>query len=130
MRLKRGVNASRVHPDLWALLGQIDAQHWEATGRVLVVTSLRRRPGRRPSLHSPRRTLYVRAADLRRHALDEREGAERFCQRLQRLYGDYLGVVLEPEWLEPAQIRQRGGSEKIAPHIHVQLKRRRWPRVG
>mgnify|MGYP000267757818 CR=1 FL=1 len=129
MRLKRGVDARGADPDLWALLGEIDVLHAAAVGQGVVVTSLRRRRSRRASLHSPKAPKLVQAADLRRHQLDAQHQAESFCHSLQRIYGRWLGVVLEPEWLTEKQIRARGGIQRIDPHIHVQLKRPHWPRV-
>ena len=129
MRLKQRVWASLVHPDLWCLMSEIEAEHVACTGKRAEFTSLRRRPGRRPSKHSPGPGKLVKGVDLRRRYLDAIGKAEEFCKRLQKKYGRYIGVVLEPEWLTPAQIRQRGGIAKIGPHIHAQLKSAPWPRV-
>lgn len=127
MNLAPGVNPQGVHPVLWLALGALSILHRNATGRELIVTSLRRPPGDRPSRHSPPPPDLVTAADIRRHALDAAEGAEEFCIRLQRRYGAWLGVVLEPEWLTAAEIEARGGRGKVQPHVHVQLKEPAWP---
>jgi len=71
----------------------------------------------------------VTAADFRRWALDAKTTAEPFCRMLQAFYGDELGVVLEPEWLTPEEISERGGILQIDPHVHVQLKTSDYPRV-
>ena len=129
MKLKKRVWAHLVHPDLWCILGEIDKEHAAYTGKGVVVTSLRRPKGRRHSTHAPGRGKLAKGADLRRWALDAIGKAEEFCKHLQKKYGRYVGVVLEPEWLTPEQIRQRGGLAKIAKHIHVQTKSIPWPRV-
>lgn len=123
MRLADGVDVHDVHPVLWSYLGAIarEARVWHLTEAGLVVTSLRRPAGPRPSVHSPEDGGPVRAADLRRHAFPG-DHAERFCNHLQSLFGPELGVVLEPEWLTPEQIAERGGLAHVEPHIHVQLK--------
>lgn len=130
MKFKRGVNPLGVHPDLWAILGEIDYDHRRATGKELVVTSMRRRLGPRPTKHATAPGGLVTAGDLRRNALDEKGTAPVFCRRLQMRYGRYIGVVLEPEQLSPAEIKRRGGLKRIGPHIHIQLKRPRWPRTS
>ena len=130
MRLKKKVWAHLVHPDLWCILGEIERDHVACTGEGVEVTSLRRPKGRRHSKHAPGPGKLAKGADLRRKALDAIGKAEKFCKTLQRKYGKYIGVVLEPEWLTPAQIRQRGGLAKIGPHIHVQTKAVPWPRVS
>jgi len=130
MKFKRGVDPLGVHPDLWAILGEIDHQHRKVTGRELVVTSLRRRLGPRPTKHATAPRGLVTAGDLRRHFLDAVGTAPIFCRKLQTGYGRYIGVVLEPEWLTPEEIKRRGGLKRIAPHIHIQLKRTRWPRTS
>ena len=127
MTLKKQVDATGIHPVLWIFLGAIALRHKRATGKPMVVTSLRRKRGRRPSKHSPPKGELVRAGDLRRWYFRDAQSAEEFCKDLQRDYGSQLGVVLEPEWLTPKQIAQRGGIKKIAPHIHVQLKKTDWP---
>lgn len=131
MKRKRGVDWSDVHPSLWQMLALIDYHHEDYTGNELVVTSLRRPPGDRPSKHAG---TWCTAADLRRWYLTDEtmpgacDFAQAFCRELQDRYGDVLGVVLEPEWLSKAEIKRRGG--KVTPHIHVQLKRPRWLSVG
>lgn len=129
MRLKKGVVASRVHHDLWCILSQIEQEHQAWTGKELVLTSMRRKQRAKHSKHSPGPGMPAKAADIRRRYLDAIGRAEEFCKGLQKRFGKYIGVVLEPEWLTPAQIRQRGGIAKIGPHIHVQLKAVPWPRV-
>jgi hypothetical protein len=62
----------------------------------------------------------VTAADIRRWYLDHTGRTQSFCGWLQHELG--LGVLLEPEWMTPKQIEERGGISKIPPHIHVQLK--------
>lgn len=128
MRLLDGVDGEGVHPTLWLFLGAIAERHRYYTQAELVITSLRRPAGPRPSLHSPRAGELVMAADIRRHALDRDESAARFCRIMQNDWGDYLGVVLEPEWLTPREVALRGGLAAIGPHIHVQLKTPALPR--
>jgi len=127
VRLKDGVDAQDVHPVLWTYLGAIANRHRLAAGVELVVTSLRRPPGRRSSLHSPPPPQLCRAADIRRWYLDTGEKVTAFVNELRRAYGRELGVVLEPEELTPEEIAERGGLDKIAGHIHVQLKTQEWP---
>lgn len=121
MRFKPGVDASNIAPALWLFLGAIADRHRKLTGESLVITSLRRPPGPRPSLHSPGPGQLVGAADLRRWTLDEDGAAEVFCRALQASWPGELQIVLEPEWLTEAEIAARGGLETIAPHIHVEL---------
>lgn len=127
MNLKTGVDASDVHPVLWVFLGAIALKYRVDTGHELVVTSLRRPPGSRASRHSPPPGEPCRAADLRRWQLDQTRSTEAFARKLQHEYGSYLGVVVEPEWLTPEEVSERGGASAIAPHIHVELKRDDWP---
>ncbi|HEY2938159.1 MAG TPA: hypothetical protein VGJ25_16265 [Gaiellaceae bacterium] len=127
MRLADEVDAREVHPVLWAFLGAIAYRHRLVAGVELVVTSLRRPPGPRPSLHAPPPGQLCRAADLRRWYLDTTTDAPDFVNQLRHAYGRELGVVLEPEELTPEEIAERGGVEKIAGHIHIQLKRQEWP---
>lgn len=127
MHLKAGIDATEVDPLLWTYLGGIALLHRELTGAQLVVTSLRRAPSVRPSLHSPPPGMRVAAADLRRWELDDREMAEAFARELQRRWGGDLGVVLEPEWLTEDQLRDRGGRDNVTGHVHVELKNRAWP---
>lgn len=129
MRLKPGVDARAIHPGIWFYLGIIAAEHRRWTGEELWVTDLRRLPGERPSRHAPKRDEEVTAADFRRWSLDAHARADAFCRMLQSLYGDELGVVLEPEWLSPEERDRRGGLLKIDPHVHVQLKAPGYPRV-
>jgi hypothetical protein len=118
-----------VDPGIWIFLGIIAEHHRRWTGAELVVTSLRRPPGGRSSRHSTKEHEPVSAADFRRHALDERHAADPFCLWLQIFFGEELGVVLEPEWLTPEEISERGGVLNIDPHVHVQLKTSDYPRV-
>jgi hypothetical protein len=127
MILADGVDARDVHPVLWTFLGAIATHHRTTAGVELVVTSLWRPPGPRPSLHSPPPGKPVRAADLRRWYLDTRHAAGEFASQLRFRYGSELGVVLEPEELTPEEIAERGGLEQIDGHIHVQLKSVEWP---
>lgn len=129
MRLKPGVDARLVHPGIWIYLGLIARMHREWTGQELVVTSLRRDPGARPSRHAPKNQEEVTAADFRRHTLDELNAAEAFARTLQILHGQELGVVLEPDWLSVEELSARGGVLNVDPHIHVQLKGADYPRV-
>jgi hypothetical protein len=124
-----GVDTSGVSPSLWLYLGTIAFKHRQHTGRELTITSLRRPPGPRPSKHSPPDGELVEAADIRRWLLDELGEAAIFARKLQALYGSELGVVLEPEWLTPDEVAERGGLAAIGPHIHVQLKSSAWPRL-
>jgi hypothetical protein len=122
MMLKPGVDQDNVHPVLWTYLGAIATRHRIVTSLELIVTSLRRPPGPRASLHSPPAPHPCRAADLRRWALDNQRMAAAFAKDLQRMYGRELGVVLEPEWLTPLEVAARGGLSAIDPHLHVELK--------
>lgn len=127
MILKDGVDATNVHPVLWLFLGAIAARYRELTLEGLVITSLRRPPAGGKSWHSPALHVPVRAADLRRWKLDQLGQAKEFAVELRERYGAFLGVVLEPEELTLEQLRERGGRDKVAPHIHVQLKSTAWP---
>lgn len=127
VKLLPSVNADGVSPVLWAALGAIAVRHRAVTEQGLVVTSLRREPGTRRSLHAPPEGAIVEAADFRRWYLDWKSAAVNFCRRLQAEYGSFLGVVLEPEWLTEEQIDERGGIANVAPHVHVQLKAPGWP---
>lgn len=129
MKLNPGVDARLVDPGIWFFLGLIAGEHRRWTDVELVVTSLRRPPRGRPSRHAPLQNSTVTAADFRRWALDAKTTAEPFCRMLQAFYGDELGVVLEPEWLTPEEISERGGILQIDPHVHVQLKTSDYPRV-
>lgn len=122
VKLLPGVDDSDVDPVLWAYLGAIATRHRLDVGPMLIVTSLRRAPGPRKSLHSPPPGELCRAADLRRWSLDTAKKAEEFAIWLQKRYGDSLGVLLEPEWLTAEQLAERGGRAAVAPHLHVQLK--------
>lgn len=129
MRLKRGVDDRMVHPVLWVMLGQIGLLHRLWTGAELTITSLRRQPGSRRSKHAPPDGADCTAGDLRVHDLRPGDEREAFARVLQVKFGKLIGVVLEPDWLTPGEIKRRGGRKKIAPHIHIQLKRLHWPRV-
>lgn len=127
MNIKSGADATDVHPVLWAILGAIALRHRVDTKHELVVTSLRRPPGPRPSRHSPPAGQLVTAADIRRWVLDRTRSAEAFAHLLQHEYGGHLGVVLEPEWLTAEELAARGGPQLVAGHIHVELKGDTWP---
>ena len=129
MKLNPGVDARLVDPGIWFFLGLLASEHRRWTGQELVVTSLRRPPGSRASRHSPLENSFVTAADFRRWALDAKTAADPFCRMLQAFYGEDLGVVLEPEWLTPAELSERGGVLQVDPHVHVQLKTSNYPRV-
>lgn len=129
MKLKPGVDWRGVDPVLWLYLGWVAVEHRVWCGEELCITELRRESSPRPSLHVAKAGETVQAADLRRHYLDERGEAEAFCRMLQARYGAQLAVVLEPEWLTPAELEERGGVLNVDPHIHVQLKSRDWPRL-
>jgi hypothetical protein len=116
-----------IDPRLFVWLLVVDAVHRQAAGAELIVTSVRRPHGKRPSKHSPPPDELVTAADVRRWDLDKRGIAEVFARNLQSQYGPWLGVVLEPEWLKPKEVEERGGLAAIAPHLHVQLKGVGWP---
>jgi hypothetical protein len=117
-----GVDRTNIDTVLWLYLGAISQRHREWTGHPMVITSLRRPPGPRPSLHSPPDGIPCRAADIRRWLLNDSDQAANFARRLQTDFGLELGVVLEPEWLTPEQVAERGGMSKIAGHLHVELK--------
>lgn len=127
MNIKSGADPTDVHPILWAILGAIALKHRIDTGHELVVTSLRRPPGPRKSLHSPEPGELCAAADIRRWVLDRTHSAETFARKLQHEYGLFLGVVVEPEWLTPEEITARGGFDPANGHIHVELKTGTWP---
>jgi hypothetical protein len=118
----RGVDP-RLHT--WLLL--LDMDHRTVTGEDLTITSLRRPAGARDSRHSPPADQLVDAADLRRRFLDDQGAAEEWCRTIQRHYGRWLGVVLEPEWLTEDEAEARGGRDHVQPHVHVQLKGGAWP---
>jgi len=136
MKLKRGVNFKDIHPVLWMFIGVIAAVYKEWTGKEMTITSLRRRgtKGKHPKgmavdirrweLDSARERVYIKVDT----SLDGNY-ADNFARDLQRRFGKWLGIVLEPEMLTPAQIKARGGIKKIAPHIHIQLKKTTWPTV-
>jgi hypothetical protein len=123
------VDAEGVHPGIWTYLGILALEHRVWTGRELVVTSLRRAPGDRPSRHAPEPGALCTAADFRRWYLDERDAAEAFCRMLQARFGFDLAVVLEPEWLTQEELSERGGILKVQPHVHVQLRSFEYPNV-
>lgn len=127
MKIKRGVDATGVEPTMWLWLGAVSRAHREWSGHELVVTSLRRKPSERASWHSPKSTEPVRAADIRRWYLNVDELAEPFCRMLQARYGEALKVMLEPEWLSPAELERRGGILNVDPHIHLELRTPEWP---
>lgn len=127
MQLKDGVDATDVHPVLWLFLGAIAEHYRAATGDEMIITSLRRVPGRAGSKHTPAPGELCQAADIRRWPFHDVPGAERFAKELQARYGRQLGVVLEPEWLTPREIAMRGGIQTIAGHLHVELKDTAWP---
>jgi len=122
VQFKDGVDTTGVSRVLWYYLPQVDRFHYVFTGEDLVVTSMRRTWG--SIVHNPSPGDEVLAADLRRWYLDElRAGlADSFCTVLNIRFGHALRVVLEPEWLTPAQIAERGGVEAIDPHIHIQVE--------
>lgn len=123
MQLKPGVNAGGVDPFLWAFLGQIAMLYRDLTGKEMVITSLRRDADpARPSKHSPPKNRACEAADIRTDVLRAIKADDAFARMLQNRFGKELGVVLEPDWLTPAQLAERGGLERVAPHLHVQLK--------
>lgn len=142
--IKPGCDFTGMHPDIVMWAGVVAGYHLNLTGRPLWITSARRRyrPGvvsrhspppctihgdlcsLQPDLRTPDcMPVLVTGFDFRRWYLDEVPGrAEEFCTMLQGRHSGYLGVVLEPEWLTKKQIKDRGGIEKIAPHIHCQTK--------
>jgi len=129
VKVNPGVDTRLIDPGVWLFLGAIAQIHREWTGEQLTVTSLRRPPGGRVSLHSTKEHEPVRAADFRRHQLDDAHGADPFCRYLQMRFGEWIGVVLEPEWLSLAELAERGGVLNVEPHVHIQLKSTTWPGV-
>lgn len=129
MKLKPGVDDRLVHPTIWSYLGIVALEHRIWTGEELWVTSLRRAPREFPSRHSPLENELVTAADFRRHTLDVTHAADAFCRMLQARFGLDLGVVLEPDWLTPKELSDRGGVLQVDPHVHVQLKTSEYPRI-
>ncbi len=119
MRLKRGLDPEGVHQLLWGKLALADREYQIITGEEMDVTSLRRHP-KPGSKHSPEPDVKATAADIRRWRLDKLGITEKFCRWLQQELG--LGVLLEPDWMTKEQIAERGGIDKITPHIHAQLK--------
>jgi len=110
LQLKPGVNAGGVDPFLWAFLGQIAMLYRDTTGKELVVTSLRRDgAGGRASKHTPPKGRLCEAADIRTDVLRAIKADDAFARMLQQRFGKELGIVLEPDWLTPAQLAERGG---------------------
>ena len=138
MLIKTGVNIDDIHPMLWFWLGKMDELYLAERIGEMVVTSMRREydPGiGRFTWHSPGWTTPyrghasedlipepVRAADIRTTALIREGIARDFARVIQSNYGNYLGVVLEPDWLTEEEIEARGGVDRVTPHIHLQLK--------
>lgn len=122
MRFSPLVNRTGVSPVLWFHLPMIDYLHYLHTGHELLVRSMREALGR--VVHSPRSGDDVLAADLDRYELDEvsAEMAGVFCHMLNVRFDRVLRVVLEPEWLTPAELEERGGKTLVVPHIHVQVE--------
>ena len=129
MRLKIEIDTRLVHPAIWMYLGVIAAEHRLWTREPLVVTELRRPPTDRPSRHAPKEDEEVTAADFRRHVLDTLHAADAFCRMIQARWGDELAVVLEPEWLTPEELSERGGVLRVDPHVHVQLRTPDYPGI-
>lgn len=119
MRLKHGLDPEGVHQLLWGKLALADREHQIITGEQMTITSLRRHPSP-GSKHSPETGVKATAADIRRWRLNAIGATEEFCRWLQKELG--LGVLLEPDWMTKEQIAERGGIDKITPHIHTQLK--------
>ena len=116
-----------MEPGIYLWLGALSRAHRAWTDKELVVTSLRRPPGDRPSWHSPKEFELVRAADIRRWYLDGDKLAESFCRMVQARYGDALKVMLEPDWLTRDDLERRGGLLNVDPHIHLELRSVEWP---
>lgn len=122
MRFKDGVDRRDVSPVVWWYLPTAERLHLALVGEELVVTSMRR-PWGSPA-HNPPAGELVRAADLRRWYLD-RAGAgvaRAFVDTLNAYLAPHCRVLLEPEDLSEEAIAERGGLEKIAPHIHLQAE--------
>ena len=121
MQFKSGVNPEGVHPRLWERLSLANREHIVLVGEPLVVTSMRRQWNpKKKSKHSPPWGSLCTAADIRRYRLDATGRTEHFCRWMQKELG--IGVLLEPDWMTREQIASRGGIDKIAPHVHVQLR--------
>jgi hypothetical protein len=61
-----------------------------------------------PGAHGRAEAFDIRRPNAKVQVLIE------FCKELQEKYGEYIGVVLEPEWGQ--------GDWYTAPHIHIQVK--------
>lgn len=127
MKLKLGVDDSQCSPVLGLWIGVVARHHREWTPEELVVTSIRRESSKWPTRHVVKPGELVTAFDFRTRYLVEEQVAHTFCRMLQALYGKWLGVVLEPEWLTPAELEKRGGFLEVDPHGHIQLKSAEWP---
>lgn len=124
MRFKPGVVRSGVDPCIWWYLPTAERLHFTLAGCELVVTSLRRSWGK--GAHNPPEGQLVWAVDLRRWYLD------RAGPRVARVFVDVLNsklaeaclVLLEPEDLTDQEIEERGGIDKVDPHVHMQIEHR------
>ena len=127
MKLKLGVDDSQCSPVLGLWMGVVARHHLEWTNREFVVTSIRRESSKWATRHVVKPGELVTAFDCRTWHLVELKLADPFCEMLQGLYGKWLGVVLEPDWLTPAELEKRGGVLEVDPHAHIQLKSADWP---
>lgn len=118
MKWKKGVD-KRVKPETAYWMGRVE-EEWKQWfhSQILTCTSayreiavgahgrgeafdLRRPP---PPIGTPR----LNKEDMVRREID-------FCRHIQKKWGRYLGVVLEPEWGK--------GKGYTGPHYHFQLKK-------
>ena len=108
MRFKRGVDRG-ILPATAYWMGRIESKfrYWFGTEPTCTSAYRKRAKGARCSSHT-----QGEAFDLRR--LDAEDEIE-FCKQIQENFGEWIGVVLEPEWGK--------GSGYTAPHMHFQLKK-------
>ena len=119
--LKEGVTLNRVHPQLMAVAGYIACRHMEVTGKRMVITSAARL-GEKPSYHNPswyKADGWCRAFDMRRWYFDSFRVLEKFVMWCKDELD--VGALIEPEWMTPEQVEERGGLDSIDPHVHWQI---------
>lgn len=116
----------RVHPQLLVYVGFIARAFFVDTRHRMVITSMSR-PGGGATRHDPQYKGWCLAFDMRTH--DPRTGERYGHETPNRLYTFVysiksvinIGALVEPDWMTPEQIAERGGLENIAPHVHWQI---------